>query len=180
MRNFIIFFTLALSSLARADAWDNMTFEQAEAVVAELQSNPYIFSYCDCCDSEGPFAVTIRFLKVKETEIVPCEWDQGAYSVRYQSEVMALVTYADAGPDFTALFKDETPDFSDLIYMNYTWGFNRKTKRATPFFNLVAYDLYGEHNKACKAEFNFPSPKLLKGVSNDNWYKKWYKKNRPA
>ena len=179
MRNFVIFFTLALSSLARADAWDNMTFEQAEAVVAELKINPYIFSYCDCCDSEGPFAATILFLKVVQTEIVPCEWDQEAYAVRYQSEVLALITYAQLGPDVTEMSKNEVSDFSDYIYMNYTWGFNDQTKRATPFFNLVEYNFYGENNEPCKEEFNFPVPKLLKRVSNDKEYKKWYKKNRP-
>ena len=46
----LFLFFLFQSSISRADAWDNLTMEEAKSVVAKLEKDPFIFDYCDCCD----------------------------------------------------------------------------------------------------------------------------------
>lgn len=175
---FILSLTLVLfASLAHADAWDNLTLEEANAVVQELNSNPYIFDYCDCCDNAGEYATSVHLLKVISTEIIPCNWDNNYYSVRVQSKVIANVHYGDDGPDMNRLSQPESPEMSELIYMNYTWTFHPENKMATPFFNIVPYNFYGDDQQPCRKEFAYPTPKQLKFVSKDKGYKKWYKQS---
>lgn len=177
MKYIYLLFAFFISHLTFADAWDNLTYEEAEAVVAELERNPYIFDYCDCCNNTGEYATTVHFLKVVSTEIVPCEWDKDYYSVRVKSIVLAGVFYANDGPDVNQLTTPTEPEMYELIYMNYTWTIHPERKVATPFFNAVPYDYYGNDNQPCKKEFAYPTPTQLKVVSKDKGYKKWYKKN---
>ena len=88
-----------------ADAWDNLTFEEAEAVVAELKKNPYIFDYCDCCDHTGEYATEVHFMKVTGTEIVTCDWDASYYSVQYTADLIAKVEYLPKGANISILSK---------------------------------------------------------------------------
>ena len=81
MRLLFILFTVLLSWNSYADAWDNLTKEEAENVIEYLKVNPYISDYCDCCDHEGEYATTIEFLKVIDARIVTCEWDNEFYTV---------------------------------------------------------------------------------------------------
>lgn len=177
MKKYILAFALIFSSfLTFADAWDNLTLEDAQAVVAELKRNPYIFDYCDCCNNEGEYATTIEFLKVISTEIVPCSWDNEFYSVKAYSVLLATVFYANNGPDVNQLIEPESTEYAELIYMNYTWTFHPETKLARPFFDRINYVYYGDDRQPCKSSFAYPTPAQLKTVSKDKGYKKWYKK----
>jgi len=150
--------------------------EEAEAVLVELEKNPFIFDYCDCCDHEGEYAAQVHFVKVKNARIVECDWDKEFYTVVYDADVIAEVTYTADGPDITKMAPDtEISDSGLKIYMNYTWTLNAKTKKASNFFNSVDYDYYGE-NRSCKDEFAYPTPKQLKKVVKVKGYKKWYKR----
>lgn len=165
-----------MSFFSFADAWDNLSLKEAEAVVAELKANPYIFDYCDCCNNEGEYATTIQFLKVVSTEIVPCSWDSEFYSVKAYSILLANVFYANDGPDVNQLIQPESDEFAELVFMNYTWTFQPELKLARPFFDIVSYSYYGEDSQPCKSSFAYPTPTQLKKVSKDKGYKKWYKK----
>lgn len=173
----ILLISIALSSFfSFADAWDNLTLDEANAVVAELKANPYIFDYCDCCSNDGDYATTIQFLKVIDTEIITCSWDQAFYSVKATSLLLAHVFYSATGPDMKQLSKGASSEYSEFIFMNYTWTFHLETKLAQPYYNTVDYDYYGNDNKPCKSFFTYPTPDQLKTVSKDRGYKKWYRK----
>lgn len=176
MKYIIIVLSSLFSFLSFADQWDNLTYAEAEAIIAELKDNPYIFDYCDCCDSEGEYATTIQFLKVIDTEIETCSWDENFYSVKAHSIFLGHVFYSSNGADVSRLTPGESSDYSQLIFMNYTWTFHPEKKVARPFFDIIPYDYYGSDQKPCKDEFAYPTPAQLKKVSKDKGYKKWYKK----
>lgn len=177
MKTLSLLFALLVSTLSYADAWDNLTMEEAEAVVAELEINPYIFNYCDCCDSEGEYATRVYLVKVLRPRIVTCSWDSEFFSVTYDYYLLAELSYTENGPDVNQLKPQEMKEYAEPIYMNYTWGLNKETKKATPFFNIIEYNFYGEDSQPCKPEFEYPTPKQLKAVKKDKAYKKWWKKN---
>jgi hypothetical protein len=176
MKYFYLLFSFFIANFLFADAWDNLTYKEAEAVVFDLERNPYIFDYCDCCSNSGEYSTTIHFLKVVSTEIIPCEWDDTYYSVRAQSIVLAGVFYANDGPDVNQLIVPLEPEMNELIYMNYTWTLHPEKKIATPFFNVITYNYYGEDHEPCKKEFAYPTPSQLNTIVKDKAYKKWYKK----
>lgn len=176
MKLFVIIFLLFISQPSFADAWDNLSLQEAEAVVKELEQNPYIFDYCDCCDNKGEYASSIQFLKVVSSEIVPCSWDENFYSVKIETIVLCNVFYANDGADVTKLLKPEAQENATFIYMNYTWTFDYENKLAVPFFKVVPYATYDEDPKACKSTFAYPTPQQLSKVSKDKGYKKWYAK----
>lgn len=177
MKTLLIVFFGLMTQLAFADAWDNLTREEADAVVAYLEENPYIFNYCDCCDSDGEYATQVFFVKVTSTSIEPSSWDEGSFSVKYEFVPLAEVKYTEAGLDFSAMSPLENLDNDEPIYMNYTWGWNAAKMQATPLFDVIDYSMYGSNHESCKAPFSFPTPKLMKKVSKEKGYKKWYKKN---
>lgn len=160
-----------------ADAWDNLTYAEAEAVVVELKQNPFIFDYCDCCSHDGEYATSIEFIRVTETEIVACEWNNEMYSVKIKAHVIATVAHMSYGADAQSLTKKIDNNYETTFYMNYTWGFNSNSKGASPFFNILDYNYYGDENTPCKQLFNYPTPKELKKTVKVKGYKKWWKSN---
>lgn len=177
MKKLIFFFCLLLlSKFTFADAWDNLTLEQAQAVVAELETNPYIFDYCDCCDRKGEYASNAYFLKVVLAEIVPCEWDKTYYSVKITADVIGRLKRTKSGLKLNKLLK-AVDDPSKMVFMNYTWGYNKTTKMASPFFDIVAYDVYGTENTSCNPTFAFPKPEVVSKVYKDEIYGFWYSKH---
>lgn len=126
---------LLLSFSSKADAWDNLTLEEAQAVVAELEKNPFIFDYCDCCDDIGPNIHGALLLKVTKTDIVTCEWNTEFYSVKYQATAIAEVSYDDGNVSLLDA-KEGSGEFT--LYMNYSRGLDSKSKKATNFFNIIA------------------------------------------
>ena len=171
----LLFFSIPLFSFA--DAWDNLTFEEAENVVKELKKNPFIFDYCDCCDYKGEYASSIEFIKVTDTEIVECNWNSEMYSVKITSELIASVQFTASGANTKEMTKQSDNNFSSVLYMNYTWGLNPETKKATPFFNIITYSFYENENQPCQAEFKYPTPRDLKKVNFVKGYKKWWRVN---
>lgn len=177
MKNFaILLLTFLLSFTSFADAWDNLTRQEAEEVVAYLEAHPFIFEYCDCCDYDGEYATMIHMVKVVSTEIIPCSWNDGQFSVKYTSEPIIQIDYTKEGPNLSELNVAVEADANAVIYMNYTWGINIETGLAEPIFNSVQYDYYGEASP-CKTPFSYPTPRMLKKVAKVKGYKKWYKKN---
>lgn len=177
MKLIIITLTLLLSFNSLADAWDNMTYSEAEKVVTELKQNPFIFDYCDCCDYDGEYATTIEFLKVTHTEIVECNWNPEMYSVKVTSELISTIQFSAKGPVIDKMTVQNDNNYSSTLFMNYTWGLNKETKKATPFFNIIPYDYYGDENKPCLYEFEYPTPRQLKKTKKIQGYKKWWKSN---
>lgn len=175
MKILFIFFALLISPLSFADAWDNLTLEEAEEVVAELAVNPYIFDNCDCCDHKGEYAAKVFLVKVTDTEIIRCEWNPEFYSVRLTFQVIAELKNGPSGPNAKKLRKAGSAEPSDILFMNYTWGLQPGTHIAVPFFSKIPYSTYGE-SKACKKAFNYPTPKAVRKVSDDPDYETWYLK----
>lgn len=174
MKYFSLLFVFLITQFSFADAWPEMTKAEAEAVVAELEKNPYIFDYCDCCDHGGEYAATVFISKVIKANIVACEMDENCYTIETESVILAEVFYGENGPDVTKLSKPGLSEVSQTIYMNYTWTLNPSTKKATPFFRVIPYNYYDFTKEACKQEFAYPTPAQLKKVSKDKGYKKWY------
>lgn len=177
MKYFYLLITFFIAQFSFADAWPEMSKAEAEAVVAELKKNPYVFDYCDCCDFEGDYATSIYLMKVTKTEIISCEMDENCYYVHIESEPLAKVFYGENGPDVNQLSVDEIMGTDSRILMNYTWTLNPKIKKATPFFNVIPYNYYDFEKTSCKEEFAYPTPAQLKTISSDKGYKKWYLKN---
>lgn len=173
---FTILALVLFTNLALADSWDNLTKEQAEAVVKELEQNPYIFDYCDCCNHEGAYAANVRLLKVTSTEIKPCAWEPESFSVTIDVVVVAHLTNTEVGPDLTKMTSKKKEVDVFTISMNYTWTYNEGEKSAAPLYTTIPYDKYDQDKKPCKAHFKFPTPEQGKGIIKDGKYKKWYKK----
>ena len=178
MKTLTILFALIISQFSFADSWDNLTYAEAQGVVAELEENPFVFDYCDCCDFSGEYATRVYLLKVTKAEIVECSWDSKFYSVKMESTVIAEMKYARKGLNTKKLLKPIDTNAAELVSMNYTWGFisQNSDSKAHPFFDLVDYSTYGE-GKPCKKPFSYPSPKAVMKVSNDLQYGTWYEKN---
>lgn len=174
MKSFTLILALFTSFFTLADAWDNLTLEEANAVVAELKENPYVFDYCDCCSHSGEYEANVHLLKIIETEIVTCSWSEEHYSVKVSFEIIAGLNYTSKGPNTKKLRKYSGAEISDVIYMNYTWTLNSDSKMASPFFNTIDYSTYGE-SSPCKSEFPYPTPKAVAKVSKDEGYASWYK-----
>jgi len=171
-----IFITLILLSpvFTWADAWDNLTLQQANQVIEFLKTNPYILDYCDCCDYQGEYAVKTHLMKVTSTEIITCEWNPEFYSVVAKVNVLAEIPNTEAGLDMSSPNRYKTKD-EIVITMNYTWAFNLEKKQAAPLYTIISYPTYGETNPNsgyCKKFTTFPQPKPIKNRK----YKKWYKR----
>lgn len=159
-----------------ADAWDNLTKEQALKVQEYLKINPYIIDYCDCCSFKGEFATEVYLSEVTSTEIIACDWDPTYYSIRAKVEILAKIPYQATGLMISA---PEILESSNeiTITMNYTWGYNDEYQKAAPLYTTIPYAIYGEQNKAsgsCRPLVDFPAPKKIKNRA----YKKWYKRSK--
>lgn len=177
MKAIIFLFAILIPVLSKADAWDNLTMEEAQQVVSHLEDHPFIFDYCDCCDNEGTYATKIHMYKVTSTEIVTCDWDPEKYSVKIEFDIIAEINYLESGPDLSRINEAKADMYNNTIFMNYTWGFNTETRMARPLFASISYDTYGDSSEGCKPPFSYPSPSMLKFVGIPSGYKKWYKKN---
>lgn len=175
MKHLLLTILLLTSFNSLADAWDNLTMAEAKAVVAEITKNPYIFDYCDCCSHDGEYATGIQFIKVLNTEIVTCDWNNEMYSVKITAQLIASVEHIEQGANVHALTTSNDNSYYTTFYMNYTWGMRPDSNVATPFFNIINYDYYGNDNTPCKAEFSYPTPKELKATVKVKGYKKWWK-----
>lgn len=175
MKKLIIAFLLlvACPTFLWADAWDNLTFEQAEEVQNYINANPYILDYCDCCDYEGEYATKVYLMKVISSEIVACEWDPSYYNVKTKVEVVAEIPYKSNGPDMASpVIRKSEEDLT--LTMNYTWGYNPTTRKAAPLYCMIPYDVYGEQDLdsgSCREFTAFPNPEHIRDTAYSTWYK---------
>lgn len=182
MKTVILFISLSFSSLTFADAWDNFTEEEAIEIVNYLHENPYIFDYCDCCrshdDADDVFVVNL--IRVTNLRVIPCEWDEGKFSVEFDFLPVVTITYTEeegrilrVSQTRERLSKEEK---QNLIYMNYTWVFNKEHQEARPLFESVDYGYVAEHGgSSCNPPFRYPKPEHLDKVGKYKGYKQWYK-----
>ena len=175
-KTLLLFLLITIHQLSYADSWEYLSLDQAKAVVIELEKNPYIFDYCDCCISETEHAPAVQLIKVIRAEIIQSDWSDTIFFVKVYSKVLAEVFYGNNGPGASKVGFTAVDNIELLICMNYTWTFQSSSKMATPFFNVVDYGDYVSNKKPCAEFFQFPSPEQLKIVSKDKGYKKWYKK----
>lgn len=170
----LFFVSILQSFISRADAWDNLTMEEAKQVVSKLEKDPYIFDYCDCCDHSGEYASKAHLLKVTGTEIVVCDWNQEFYTVKITYSVIAELKYTSKGLKTKKLRPYTDDEIGNTVYMNYTWVLNDVSGKAEPLFNSVPYSSYADHRESCKARFAFPTPATVAKVSGDGEYAVWY------
>jgi len=168
MKTFSLLLCLCFALQARADYWDNLSQEEAENVVAELKRNPFIFAYCDCCGG------SLEFVKVIKTEIVPCSWNEGQFSIQYNYIALAAFVRVEQTNQLSAPSSASQSSDPTTLAMNYTWTVHPTTKMAAPFFNAVTYTYY--ENRSCEAPFSYPTPTEVRSVSKLMGYKGWYKK----
>ena len=184
MKTLLIVITLAISTSSFADAWDNMTEEEAIATINYLQIHPYIFDYCDCCrnhdDEDDVFVV--RLIRVAKMRVIPCSWDKGKFSVEYDFFPVATLTYTEeegrllrASQTIMRLSNEED---QNVMYMNYTWAYNEDSKLAQPLFNSVTYGYATENDaESCNPAFRYPKPEHLTKIGKFKGYRQWYKRN---
>ena len=169
MRHLLLFLLLFPAFLSRADAWDNLTLEQAEHVKKFLHKNPYIFDFCDCCGS----GVEVYLIRVDSAEIVKCSWDKKQYSVLTKGERIAKMQWASVGlDDYHTDLVSEQVEYT--IYMNYTFAYDHHMKWAVPFFKLFEYRLDGP---VCIGATNYPNPDDQGIKVSDPAYVSWYHEN---
>lgn len=99
MRKILFGLFIFQSIYCSADAWDNLSYEEAELVVAYLEEHPYILDYCDCCSHDGKYAAEVFLLKVTKASIVNCNWSEGEYSVEVEYKTIAQIPYLEDGID---------------------------------------------------------------------------------
>ncbi|MDX2360738.1 MAG: hypothetical protein QNK23_08020 [Crocinitomicaceae bacterium] len=174
MKHLILFIFLIPTLFSRADQWDNLTHEEAEAVIVYLHDNPYIFEYCDCCDNEDDKIFKVKLVRAFNAKIVICSWNSEMYSVEYEFETLAEMQYEDDGGALVIEIPYETFETTHTVYMNYTWGLNAESKKAQPLFDSIEYNFYGEDPTPCKRLFEYPTANDLSEVGKFKAYKQWY------
>lgn len=181
MKYLNLIFSLLISLVSFADAWDNLTKEEALAVVNYLQENPYIFDYCDCCQSHDDEDDTyeVQLIKVTNTRIVECSWDKSQFSVEYDYQAIASILFQEDGSGFEIMPPPEQAISTPTIYMNYTWGLNEESGQAMPLFESIDYHYVAQYGgRSCNNPFSYPSPAELEPAGTFKAYKQWYKKAR--
>ena len=181
-----IIFTLFILTSAfsvKADAWDNLTKEEANAVVEYLEENPFIFAYCDCCTQNEGFDSQVYFLKVTSTSISTCSWNSDYFTVEYEYEFIAQIAMNSDVPNFNNIRTLEEVEaqymepfeFNDPIFMNYTWAYDPLENKATPFFDIIDYHYVKKYGgRTCKEYFHFPEPYLFGHINAAEGYEEWY------
>jgi len=174
MRTILTIIILSTSLTLFADPWDDVTKEEAENVVAFLKQNPYILDYCDCCDME-----TVPLLKVLYAKIEKSDWKEGKYSVKTQVRKIADIPNS---KELGLQLPEAIPAYGKTnhkITMNYTWGFNLRTQKAAPMFDLVKYSGYpsGKPHKPCSSYTGFPNPFESDCEVFPSDYRDWYRLN---
>lgn len=166
MKTIIIIFSMfLLSTNLKADPWDNLSYEQANAVVYFLKENPFILDYCDCCD-EGD----VILMKVIEAEIVPCEWDASSKSVKVKAIQIGRLERNGSYPSaYRTEYMNEEHEY--IITMNYTFVYSECGNWAVPFFKVVEYK--NEH--VCCGATRFPNPTHNEGIKDQD-YIAWFDK----
>lgn len=179
MKYLSLLFILFVSSLSFADAWDRVTEEEAIEIVNYLQENPYIFDYCDCCQTHDDEDDTyeVQLIKVTETRIVPCSWDNSMFAVEYDYQAIATILFKEDGSGSEILPPPDVAVQRPLIFMNYTWGLNAESKQAMPLFKSIDYRYVAQYGgEPCHEPFDYPTPKELEAAGSFKAYKQWYKK----
>ena len=169
MKLILSILVIAVTLFAKADAWDNLTAEQASQVKEFVERNPFIFDFCDCCGSE----VEVFLIKVESAKIVKCSWDKKQFSVVTKGRRIAKMQWAGVGlDDYHAEFMDEAIEYT--IFMNYTFVFDPHMKWAVPLFKMIEY---AHDGPICIGATNYPSPEYEGVQINDQDYLDWYHKN---
>jgi hypothetical protein len=164
----ITLLTFTTSFQALADAWDDLTMPQAKAVTKFLKKNPWIIDYCDCCDPGDTY-----LLLVASSEIVPCSWAPEKFSVKVKVTRIAKLDVTDSGiNEYNASPLNNLTDY--VVYMNYTFAYDKTNKWAVPLFKLVPYD--ADRNHICKGATKYPQPVNTDGKELSKEYTKWYSK----
>ena len=160
----LLILLLLTVSTAKADAWDNLTKEQADQVVAYLEKNPFVFDYCDCCGSPP------TLVHVTSTSIGPCSWQKEDYTVHYTGTAIAYVFMEERSGDPSNI-TPANDAFEGDIYMNYTWVYNQQYRVVAPFFDIIDYPYYGDDNTTCHRLFGLPQAKKVKNKAYSKWHK---------
>lgn len=166
MRTFLAAILFVLPLVSKADAWDNLTHEQALHVKKFVERHPFIFDFCDCCGS----GTEAYLIKVESAEIVPCSWDKKQYSVLTKGRRIAKMQWASVGlDDYHTDFINEAVEYT--IFMNYTFAYDKHMAWAVPLFKLLDYHIDGP---ICIGATNYPNP-ADEGVQiSDQDYIDWY------
>ncbi|MCB9222992.1 MAG: hypothetical protein R2780_11120 [Crocinitomicaceae bacterium] len=169
MKTFITIVLVALSVISRADAWDNLTHEQAVHVKKFVEKNPFVIDFCDCCGA----GVDVYLIKIESADIVKCSWDKKQFSVLTKGRRIAKMIWANVGlDDYRTEFINEEVEYT--IFMNYTFAFDHHMKWAVPLYKLINYNLNGP---ICIGATNYPNPSDEGVKITDQDYIDWYGSN---
>ncbi len=166
---FFVLLSMATLTAATADPWEDLTQEQAEAVIQHLEMHPFILDYCDCCGSGD-----VHLMKVISARIVECAYDSEKKSVIAQVVKIGKLEVSDGTPSAYNVQGAENDMPEELIIsMNYTFVYSTCGQWAVPFFKEVPY----EQNHVCHGATRFPSPFENKVLEDDALYLEWFVEN---
>lgn len=158
--------TLLLSSSAFADTWDCMTKEEAQAVQTLLEEKmTYMLDYCDCCEADA------SLVRVREVNIVPCEYDDDMYSVKVTGALVAAMPFTGAAFEEVIPADEELADyvFEELVSLNYSFGMDANGAAKTIASLIEAETWNGE---PCQDEIAYPKPSAVEDESYTAWFQK--------
>jgi hypothetical protein len=87
---FVCLFAIFACTGLHADPIEDLTKEEAAALVNYLEKNPFLVDYCDCCDdlNAPENRVYAKLIFVEKAEIVPCSYNDEKVSVKITGTVV--------------------------------------------------------------------------------------------
>lgn len=166
---FFMLLSMSILTAVTADPWEDVTQEQAEAIVKHLEMHPYILDYCDCC-GEGD----VHLLRVVSTQIVECSYDAEKKTVLAQVVSMGKLQRSGGSPSAynVEAVEDDMP-YELVVSLNYTFVYSACGQWAVPLFKEV----HDERNHVCNGATRFPSPFDNEVVLDDPSYIEWFVEN---
>lgn len=179
MKNLLLFLSFLIFtqiSSVKADSWDCMSKEQAEALLAYVNKNPFIFYYCDCCFdvSESKVKPKAHLLKIEKMEIVPCPFDNTLFSVDVLE--CTVVATANVSDGFVSITKTESHDkrkyaIQWALSLNYCFTL---IDFVIPLRLYEAID-YKAEPFDCSGLIEFPDPETIPEHPLKKAYRRYYK-----
>ncbi len=177
---FLSFLFFTQINFVKAESWDYMSKEQAEALLAYVNKNPFIFNYCDCCNDiipENKVKPKAHLLKIEKMEIVPCPFDNTLFSVDVLE--CTVVATANVSDGFVSITKTESDDkrkyaIQWALSLNYCFTL---IDFVIPSRLYEAID-YKAEPFDCSGLIEFPDPELVPEHPLKKAYSKYYKSKK--
>ncbi len=171
----VLFFCFTFFTVI-ADPIEDMTMEEAKNLVKYLKDNPYLVDYCDCCDrNPGGERIFASLIRVSNTEIVPCTYDESRYSVKLTATVIAGGYIDKKGEmeniEFQGHVYENEYDYPTLATLNYHFTYQKG--KVIRLGDAIKYEIDRAYN--CNPLTAFPPAKNMGEFQKP--YQKFLKKN---